>query len=239
MRYPVVCFDVGFTLLDERTDLHTLLHDIFAELGHTTTVAPADLRAAQQAAQRWYAPRYRRLDNDDWSSDAMIHALWMGYYEELFTSLDPALDHATLGPRLIDYYGRPSQWQPFDDVLPTLEQLRAMGVRIGVVSDWSTHLRGILRGTGLSDWLDWAVISADAGYAKPMRELYAMAVQRAGVAPEQIIHVGDSYHADVLGARSVGMDGAVIDRRRHLSRLDCPLLHDLRELIPLVAGSAV
>lgn len=227
--YPVVCFDVGFTLIDERIDAHALLTSVLAETGHGAD--PLALHAAQQSARGWYQHRYHALDNGDWSSDATIRALWLGFYKHLFTTLDPALDHAMLANRLIDHYETPANWQPFPDVGPTLIGLRERGIRIGVVSDWSSALRPILHGTGLSRWIDFVVGSADAGYAKPMSDLYRLAVDRAGVSSDQMIHIGDSYFADVLGARAVGMQAALIDRAHHAPRADCLVLHDLREIL--------
>ena len=229
MRYTVVCFDVGFTLVDERIDANTLLTDVLQASGHV--LDPQAIDQARQSALQWYATRYRELDNSDWASDATIRAMWMRFYEHLFTQLDPEIDHQLLAEQLIAHYEDPHNWVPFADVQPTLQGLHERGIRIGVVSDWSRQLRPILHGSGLSRWIDFVVGSADTGYAKPMQELYSLAVKRAQVPPQQIIHVGDSYQADVLGARSVGMAGALIDRQRRFSRLDCPHFHDLRELL--------
>ena len=73
------------------------------------------------------------------------------------------------------------------------------------------------------------------GASKPSPALYRLAVQRAATSAERIVHVGDSYYADVLGARTVGMDAILIDwRRRTWPPLDIPLIHDLSELPPLL-----
>jgi putative hydrolase of the HAD superfamily len=227
--YPVVCFDVGFTLIDERTDAHDLICGVLAELGHS--VDPDALRSAQRSTANWYLHRYHTLDNGDWSSDATIRRLWLDFYEHLFSRLDPTLDHQALADRLIAHYENPANWQLFADVEPTLSGLRQRGVKIGVVSDWSSLLRPILHGTGLSRWIDFVVGSADSGFAKPMSDLYRLAIDRAGVPADQIIHIGDSYFADVLGARAVGMQAALIDRAGRAPRTDCRVLRDLREIL--------
>ena len=229
MRYPVVCFDVGFTLIKERFHVLELMTELLRAQGHA--VEQAALQAARQAADHWYHQRYYRLDNGDWSSDASIRALWLSYYEQLFTTIDPALDHGLLASQLIDHYETPANWVPYDDVLPTLDGLRERGARIGVVSDWSGALRPILHASGLSRWIDFVVGSADSGFAKPMSELYRLAVDRAGVAAEHIIHVGDSYFGDVMGARAVGMAAALLDRGQRYPGMDCLTLHRLDELL--------
>ncbi len=227
--YPVVCFDVGFTLIDERTNAHDLITSVLAELGHA--VDPAALHAAQRRTGNWYHHRYHTLENGDWSSDATIRRLWLDFYEHLFSSLDPTLDHLTLANTLIAHYETPGNWQPFPDVEPTLMGLHERGVKIGVISDWSSALRPILHATGLSRWIDFVVGSADSGFAKPLSDLYRLGVDRAGVPAEQIIHIGDSYFADVLGARAVGMQAALIDRAGRAPRTDCRVLRDLREIL--------
>ncbi|MBP8251726.1 MAG: HAD-IA family hydrolase [Herpetosiphon sp.] len=231
MRYHVVCFDVGFTLINERIHAEELLTEILAEVGHTADAEA--LKTARQATNRWYLQRYHTLGNDDWASNDTIRALWLQFYEQLFSQLDPTLDHADLGDRLIAHYEAPDNWVIYDDVMPTLETLKAQHIKMGVVSDWGTSLRPILHAHGLSRYFDFVVGSADAGHAKPTSELYSLAVTRANVPAERMIHIGDSYYADVLGARSVGMDAALIDRQQRAPKTDCPILHDLRELLTM------
>jgi putative hydrolase of the HAD superfamily len=43
---------------------------------------------------------------------------------------------------------------------------------------------------------------------KPDAEIFRSTLARAGVAPEQAVHIGDNPEADVVGAQAVGMRGA-------------------------------
>jgi putative hydrolase of the HAD superfamily len=56
------------------------------------------------------------------------------------------------------------------------------------------------------------VISTHAGAAKPAREIFAHALARTGTSADEALHVGDSYEADVLGARQAGLMPVLIDR---------------------------
>lgn len=50
------------------------------------------------------------------------------------------------------------------------------------------------------------VVSADTVRAyKPHRELFAEALRLSGHAPEEVVHIGDSYDTDVIGARTAGI----------------------------------
>ncbi len=50
------------------------------------------------------------------------------------------------------------------------------------------------------------------------------------------MHVGDNYITDVLGARSAGIEGILLDREgvRRDTALDCPRIESLSELVDLL-----
>ena len=54
--------------------------------------------------------------------------------------------------------------------------------------------------------------SGAVGVAKPNPAFFRMALDRAAVAPEDALMVGDSYRADVRGAWAAGMDAVWLDR---------------------------
>lgn len=63
-----------------------------------------------------------------------------------------------------------------------------------------------------SEW-DFGVFSGLEGVEKPNPRIYEIALQRAGnVAPEEVLHIGDSMRKDYVPARSVGMHALLLDR---------------------------
>jgi len=88
-------------------------------------------------------------------------------------------------------------------------------VRIGLCSNFShseTALR-ILEQYDLRRHIDAVVISDSVGIRKPRVEIFAAALDRLGAAPAEVLHVGDSLHADVGGAAASGIPSAWITRR--------------------------
>jgi putative hydrolase of the HAD superfamily len=61
--------------------------------------------------------------------------------------------------------------------------------------------------------VDGIVSSADAGAAKPGPEVFERALELAGAAPEDAVHVGDSLENDVEGARSAGIRPLLLVRQ--------------------------
>jgi len=119
----------------------------------------------------------------------------------------------------------------YDDVLPCLERLRGAGVRLGLVSNTSRDLDDIVAAFALADYVEVAVASVEIGLAKPSPAIFGAALQRADVAAEDAVMVGDSPEDDVRGAVACGMGAVLIDRA---GRYDLPLL-TIRSLADLPA----
>lgn len=63
-----------------------------------------------------------------------------------------------------------------------------------------------------SEW-DFGVFSGIVGVEKPDPKIYQIALEKAGnVAPEEVLHIGDSMRKDYIPARSVGMHAVLLDR---------------------------
>jgi FMN phosphatase YigB (HAD superfamily) len=97
------------------------------------------------------------------------------------------------------------------------EVLAGMGgrVRIGLCSNFShsqTALE-ILEESGLRPHFESVAISDAVGIRKPRAEIFAAALDPLGVAPEEVLHVGDSLRADVDGAAAAGIASVWITRR--------------------------
>ena len=69
----------------------------------------------------------------------------------------------------------------------------------------------LLERDGLLDLFPVRIYSMDIGHAKPRREPFAAALRALGVAPADVIHVGDIERTDVQGALAAGMRAARLD----------------------------
>jgi putative hydrolase of the HAD superfamily len=127
-----------------------------------------------------------------------------------------------------------------DDVVPTLRTLRAMGLKLGLVSNTfippATHDRH-LQQSGLLEFFPVRVYSSEVRYRKPHRRIFQVALSRLGTAAHQTLFVGDLIRDDIRGARRMGMKTAL---RRRAPGSDHPGVADfairyVSELTPLVA----
>ncbi len=67
---------------------------------------------------------------------------------------------------------------------------------------------------GLRGLIDVLVVSEEVGVPKPDPRIFEVALERAGAAPAEAVMFGDSWKADVLGARSVGVRAVWFNRFR-------------------------
>ena len=103
-------------------------------------------------------------------------------------------------------------FRAYPDVPDALRALRAAGHRVVVVSNWDVSLHDALRSAQLTELLDGAVASAEAGFAKPDPRIFAAALALAGVSAEGALHAGDTLEYDVAGARAAGWRAVLVAR---------------------------
>lgn len=124
----------------------------------------------------------------------------------------------------------------YEDALPTLERLQEADVRLGVISNATHDLPRGLETLGLTPFFEALTFSYEVGVEKPHPRIFRTALDRMGVEPARAVHVGDSYEADIQGARQVGLLPLLIRREGGGPDLDCVVLRSLEEVPDRLAG---
>lgn len=91
----------------------------------------------------------------------------------------------------------------YPDALPVLRTLRKAGWRIVFLSNAIGH-PAYLRRPAYFDFAEAVVHSWEIGVCKPDRRAFQVVEQRTGLAPHELVKVGDSLEADVGGALNAG-----------------------------------
>ena len=102
----------------------------------------------------------------------------------------------------------------YDDVVPTLQRFRDEGFKLAIVSNWDTPLDPLTERLGIAEYFDAIVASHDARVCseKPDPHIFNYALAAVGVSAEEVVHVGDTYQADIVGAEGVGIRPILLDR---------------------------
>jgi putative hydrolase of the HAD superfamily len=114
------------------------------------------------------------------------------------------------------------RFEAYPDARPALIRVRraaAGGVRIVVVSNWDVSLADVLQRVGLAPLLDAVVTSAAVGAAKPSPVIFTHALELAGVAAGDAVHVGDALDEDVRGAQASGIRAVLVRRDMDAARI--------------------
>jgi HAD superfamily hydrolase (TIGR01509 family) len=89
--------------------------------------------------------------------------------------------------------------------------------------------------------VQFILISEAVRAYKPHRLVFQTALDRLGLSPHEVLHVGDSDVDDVKGAKAAGLRVAWLNRRGRPRRPDVPQpdfeIADLTELPPLLFGA--
>jgi HAD superfamily hydrolase (TIGR01662 family) len=108
----------------------------------------------------------------------------------------------------------------FDDAHSTLEHLSRRDVKLGIISNVSSHevAMGILDNVKLTKYFDEVVTSASVGIRKPDPGIFRYALMQFRVRPAQAVMVGDSEIHDIGGGYVAGLKTVLVDRRQRVEK---------------------
>ncbi len=87
-----------------------------------------------------------------------------------------------------------------------------------------------MQNSQIADYFDTITTSEEAGVKKPHLEIFEKALQKSNAAPENSIMIGDSYEADIEGAKNAGLHALYFDYYGKLETLQVPQVQKLKEL---------
>jgi putative hydrolase of the HAD superfamily len=128
--------------------------------------------------------------------------------------LDQRVEDERLASDLADRFcvERRARHQVFDDAAKALNRLKE-SYSLAVVTNGAACLqREKLAASGLSDYFEAVVVSADIGAAKPDAAMFEHALSQLGVEATQAVMVGDSIAKDVEGAIATGLQAILLNR---------------------------
>ena len=234
-----ITFDVTRTLIHPPR-----LADIYSEVlaRHGIQAAPAELESVIPRVWQELSCRVD-LRHDRFSRHpGGDQGWWHRFLIRVCRHLEVATPSRFATAELFARFARAEAWEVYADVVPTLSALRAMPLRLGVVSNWDRRLPRLLASLDLDRWFDTVVFSADCGVEKPHPLIFERCLEQLGVAPARAVHVGDRALEDVEGAEGAGMRALRVDRQAagtdrqaanaNLRRLLEPLLPETIDVTP-------
>jgi HAD superfamily hydrolase (TIGR01662 family) len=217
-----VIFDVDYTIARPGPDLGP---EGYRRLGerHGLTLDPARYDDARRDALATLE-RHPELDHDE--------EIWVLFTQRIIEGMGGVGDTYGAAAEMEAAWSHAHHFELYDDVLPTLESLRAHGLKIGLLSNTARDLDEFVAHHKLA--VDAVLTSRSHGKTKPHETIFRRMLELLGVAPDEAVMVGDTVEDDIEGARTVGMRALLVDRADRYG--DVPgALDDLRE-VPVALG---
>jgi 2-haloacid dehalogenase len=103
-----------------------------------------------------------------------------------------------------------SNWRPWPDTVAALKKLQSR-YRLAVISNIDDEMFNVTR-RYLPVAFETVTTAQQAGCYKPAVEIFRLALAKAGVVPDRILHVGQSIYHDVLPAQALGLATIWVNR---------------------------
>jgi putative hydrolase of the HAD superfamily len=207
-----VTFDAGGTLIEPWPSVGAVYAEVASEFG----LECSPVRINDQFAAAWRSRTSFGYTRNEW-------------FEIVQQSFLGACDiSATLFEAIYNRFAQRSSWLIYEDAIPVLQQIEARGIKLAVISNWDERLVPLLEILGLANYFSEIVVSSAVGAHKPDPRIFRYAIERLGIEPHAVLHVGDGEREDIEGARAAGM------RAFRIRRTGASEPHDIERLTDLI-----
>jgi putative hydrolase of the HAD superfamily len=197
-RVRAVSFDFGQTLAELD---HEFLTRRVLSLGAGLDAAAA--RGATVAAWHAYGVAKPLGHARAWRA-MMLDLLNAGRLHKLRGEADPGYPEK-IAQQLWDAQPEQNLWRrPIPGMFELAEALKARQIPIAIISNSEGRLAELVAELGYGALFPVVVDSGRLGIDKPDPRIFQHAAQLLGVPLAEVVHVGDAWEADVLGARAAG-----------------------------------
>ncbi len=209
--YRNIIFDLYGTLIDIRTDEFSLdfwrkAVQVFATGG--ASFSPGELRTSYTRYVK-RALRHERLKHPIWKH---VDIDLLQVFRRLFADKGINADMTLLRETARKFRAESTQHiSLYDGVIELLEGLRAAGKKIYLLSNAQESFTiPEMEQLGILSYFDGIMISSEERVCKPQRQFFEKLMERYQLDPKECLMVGNDKNADMLGAKSVGIDGLYI-----------------------------
>lgn len=111
-------------------------------------------------------------------------------------------------------------------VLDLLDDLKSMGYKLGVISNNDGYTENKCEEVGIDGMFDFILDSTRLDMIKPDQRIFHHALKESGLSPDEVIHIGDMFGSDFMGAQNAGIDAIWVNSRE----VDTPNGEEVREV---------
>ena len=188
--YRLISFDCYGTLIDWETGLLTALRAALPGLGLSDDEILGDFAEMEPRIQATGYKSYREV----------LREVLLSFANRCGKS---PLSSDALADSI-------ASWNPFPETVHALGRLKSK-YRLAILSNIDNDLFAGTAGRLVVSF-DHVITAEEAGAYKPNRRNFEMLLQRTGMAPGEIIHVGESLFHDIAPAQGLGITTVWVNR---------------------------
>lgn len=204
--FRAIVFDLDHTLFDRYGTLRKTLHAFY---DHYRDIIPQEISCDE------FIERLIKVEQ------TYIHYDWIRVIKECANEgiISPMTDEeAKEAVGVIVNECWPIAAVKFPFTIPTLKTLKEMGYKLGIITNGRHEPQALkIKMLELEDVVDEIVISGDVGVQKPNPEPFEVFAKKIGLAPQEMMYVGDHPINDVEGSRNAGYTPVWVKTIKHWS----------------------
>lgn len=199
-----VYFDLGLTLV--HNDMPQVYKEAIEKCGYLISLKDAEI--AYHLTNKYFM-RYRQGELGK-GNVLVFHEYVRKYCEYLH------IDDSEMVIKELSDRKKKTSWHAYAYTRETLDILKNMGIKMGLISNWDLNCRNVLDENVLTPYLSNIFVSSEQKMEKPDVRLFEKAIDACGFQKNEILYVGDNYYDDYLGAHKANIDCVILNYKDHL-----------------------
>lgn len=224
-----IFFDLDHTLWDFEKNSSEAIVELFYQYELNKKIDSfADFIEDYQQINFKYWDRYNKGEIDK-------HTVRYGRFHELFLKYKIE-NHIAFAEEFADQYVNiaPYKTHLFPDTHEVLQYLQNKYKLHLITNGFKEVLDKKIKHTNLEPYFDLILSAEDVGVNKPHPLVFETALKRTNALASESLMIGDSYEADILGAKNAGMHTLHFNPKQEPKKSESAEIHRLRELIGIL-----
>ncbi|MCR9063981.1 MAG: YjjG family noncanonical pyrimidine nucleotidase [Cytophagales bacterium] len=219
-------FDLDHTLWDFESNAADCLSEIFVNHAFEAKgVSKTDFLSTFSSVNRYL---WTQLEQNLISHDHIRKERFKLAFDKLGFPIEETLSE-NLNAHFLELLPRKSKLIP--DCLEVLTKLHGT-YELHILSNGYQEVQKLKMSTGgINHYFDKIITNDIAGARKPDRQIFEYALQQAKAKPQDSLMIGDSFDADILGARNAGLDAIHLTENKVEKPLGHHTISSLKQIL--------
>jgi HAD superfamily hydrolase (TIGR01549 family) len=202
----VIFWDFDGTLVHSKHLWSNAIYDTLLNYIPDTSITFSQIRALTFDLYPWDTPDedFTHLTGEQWWNH--MEQRFCEKYLEVGVPADIA---RKAGTEIRDKILQKEKYHLYEDTLSTLVSCENLGYKNYILSNNYPELPQMIHQLKLSPYFDGIIVSGLVGYDKPRKEIFQIALERAGF-PDICYMVGDNPKADIKGALDMKIPAVLV-----------------------------